>query len=71
MADIFILLGMPGAWEIILIVIALLLLFGGRKIPEIMKGFGKGIREFKDATSGKNKDEDKDQKNNNQLGGKE
>lgn len=73
MTSLLILLGMPGAWEIILIVIALLLLFGGRKIPEIMKGFGKGIREFKDATSGKNKDEDKkDQKsNNNKLGNKE
>lgn len=54
-----IMLGITGPWEIILIVLALLLLFGGRKIPEIMKGFGKGIKEFKDATSG-NKGENKD-----------
>ena len=53
-----VLLGMPGFWEIFLIVIALLLIFGGRKIPEIMKGFGKGIREFKDATGGKSNKED-------------
>lgn len=37
-----------GAQEIILIVIALLLLFGGRKIPELMRGLGRGIREFKE-----------------------
>jgi len=55
----FVMLGITGPWEIILIVLALLLLFGGRKIPEIMKGFGKGIKEFKDATSG-NKSESKD-----------
>ena len=55
----FVMLGITGPWEIILIVLALLLLFGGRKIPEIMKGFGKGIKEFKDATSG-NKGENKD-----------
>lgn len=55
----FVMLGITGPWEIILIVLALLLLFGGRKIPEIMKGFGKGIKEFKDATSG-NKGENND-----------
>ncbi|HBH50065.1 MAG TPA: twin-arginine translocase TatA/TatE family subunit [Bacteroidales bacterium] len=38
-----------GAPEIILIVLALLLLFGGRKIPELMKGLGKGVKEFKKA----------------------
>jgi len=37
-----------GAQEIILIVLALLLLFGGRKIPELMRGMGRGIREFKE-----------------------
>ncbi|MBE7177001.1 MAG: twin-arginine translocase TatA/TatE family subunit [Mucilaginibacter polytrichastri] len=41
-----------GAPEIILIVLAVLLLFGGKKIPELMKGLGKGMREFKDAQSG-------------------
>jgi sec-independent protein translocase protein TatA len=44
-----VLLGMIGTQEIILIVIAILILFGGRKIPELMKGIGKGIREFNDA----------------------
>ena len=42
-----ILLGMIGPWQIILIVLAILLLFGGKKIPELMKGLGKGISEFK------------------------
>lgn len=45
-----ILMGAPGPWQIALIVIALLLLFGGRKIPELMRGLGRGIKEFKDAT---------------------
>ncbi len=44
-------LGILGGQEIILIVLAVLILFGGRKIPELMKGVGKGIKEFKKATS--------------------
>ncbi len=44
-----VLLGMIGTQEVILIVVAILILFGGRKIPELMKGLGKGIREFNDA----------------------
>ncbi len=40
---------MPGGSEWILIIIAVLVLFGGRKIPEFMRGLGKGVREFKDA----------------------
>ncbi|MFV0540880.1 MAG: twin-arginine translocase TatA/TatE family subunit [Aestuariibaculum sp.] len=43
-------LGMPGTWQIILIVVVVLLLFGGKKIPELMRGLGGGIKEFKDAT---------------------
>lgn len=43
------LLSMPGGSEWILIVIVVLLMFGGKKIPELMKGIGKGMREFKDA----------------------
>lgn len=39
----------PGGGEWILIVLAVLVLFGGRKIPEFMRGLGKGIREFNDA----------------------
>ncbi|WP_017257917.1 Sec-independent protein translocase subunit TatA/TatB [Pedobacter arcticus] len=46
-----------GAPEIILIVLALLLLFGGKKIPELMRGMGKGVKEFKDAQSGIDKPE--------------
>ncbi len=44
-----ILIGMPGGNEWILIVLAVLILFGGRKIPEFMRSIGKGIREFNDA----------------------
>jgi sec-independent protein translocase protein TatA len=43
------LLGMLGTNEIIIILVIVLLLFGGRKIPELMKGLGKGVREFNDA----------------------
>jgi len=42
-------LGFLGGQELIIIALALLLLFGGKKIPELMRGLGKGIREFKDA----------------------
>ena len=44
-----------GAWQIVLIVLVVLLLFGGKKIPELMKGLGRGVKEFKDAS----KDEEK------------
>ncbi len=44
-------LSMPGGTEWIIIVIAVLILFGGRKIPEFMRGIGRGIREFNDAKS--------------------
>jgi sec-independent protein translocase protein TatA len=43
------LLSMPGGTEMILIIAVVLLMFGGKKIPELMKGIGKGMREFKDA----------------------
>ena len=43
-------LGMIGPWQIAIIVALVLLMFGGRKIPELMKGLGTGIKEFKDAT---------------------
>ncbi len=44
-------LGLGGS-EMIIILVIVLLLFGGRKIPELMKGLGKGVREFKDASKG-------------------
>jgi len=62
------LIGMPGGSEWIFILLAVVLLFGGKKIPELMKGIGKGVRDFNDVkTSVKNeieegmKEKDKDQ----------
>ena len=49
--NLFLLFGL-GTTEIVLIVLAVLLLFGGRKIPELMKGLGKGIKQFKDGMHG-------------------
>jgi sec-independent protein translocase protein TatA len=46
------LLGAIGPWQIVLIVVVLLLLFGGKKIPELMRGLGQGLREFKNAKDG-------------------
>jgi sec-independent protein translocase protein TatA len=45
-------LGAFGPWQFGLIILALLLFFGGKKIPELMKGLGKGMKEFKDASKG-------------------
>ena len=54
-----ILLGMPSPLSMALIVGALLLLFGGKKIPELMKGIGGGIKEFKKASKDDKKDDEK------------
>lgn len=43
-------LGIPGGYQILIVLVVVLLLFGGKKIPELMKGLGSGIKEFKDAT---------------------
>lgn len=43
----------PGGTELLVIALVVLLLFGGRKIPELMRGLGRGMKEFKDASSGK------------------
>lgn len=51
-------IGGLGTSEILLIVLALLLLFGGKKLPELMRGAGRGIREFKDAVNTATKPED-------------
>ncbi|MEM9679355.1 MAG: twin-arginine translocase TatA/TatE family subunit [Bacteroidota bacterium] len=40
----------PGPWQIVLVVVVVLLLFGGKKIPELMRGLGSGLKEFKDAS---------------------
>ena len=57
-----ILLGMLGTTEIILIVIVVLLMFGGKKIPELMRGLGKGMKEFKDAKEGVENEKKDEQK---------
>lgn len=49
-------MGGIGPSQVILIALVVLLLFGGRKIPELMRGLGKGVKEFKDAT---NNDDDR------------
>lgn len=51
MNALYIFLGMVGPWQWIIIGLAILLLFGGKKLPELMKGLGSGIKEFKKATS--------------------
>jgi sec-independent protein translocase protein TatA len=53
------LLGMIGPWQIVLIVVVVLLLFGGKKIPELMRGLGRGMKEFKDASKEDSLPEDK------------
>jgi sec-independent protein translocase protein TatA len=59
MNTLHIFLGMVGPWQWIIIGLAILLLFGGKKLPELMKGLGGGIKEFKKATK---EDDDDDKK---------
>lgn len=49
-------LGIVGPWEIVIIALIFLLLFGGKKIPELMKGLGKGVKSFKDGLNEVEKD---------------
>ncbi len=58
MTHLFIVAGMIGPWQIVLIVIIVLLLFGGKKIPELMRGLGQGMKEFKNATKEDKKEEE-------------
>ncbi|CAI8305848.1 MAG: Sec-independent protein translocase protein TatAy [Flavobacterium sp. SCGC AAA160-P02] len=53
------LLGMPSIGSWVIIALALLLFFGGKKIPELMKGLGGGIKEFKKASKEDKKDEER------------
>ena len=46
------LFGLPGHWEAIIIILAILLLFGGKKLPELAKGLGRGLRHFKSELHG-------------------
>lgn len=61
------LIGTPGPLEIIIIVAIILLLFGGKKIPELMRGLGQGIREFKNASKEDNAKKETKEENNNQI----
>lgn len=51
-----------GTQEIIIIALVILLLFGGRKIPELMRGLGKGVKSFKDGMEGKDVSAEKEEK---------
>ena len=51
-----------GFQEIVIIALVVLLFFGGKKIPELMKGLGKGVRSFKDAMNGKETENEEDKK---------
>jgi sec-independent protein translocase protein TatA len=57
-----VLLFSPGPTEIIIVLVIILLLFGGKKIPELMKGLGSGIKEFKEASKGEDSDEIQEKK---------
>lgn len=59
MKFLMIFLGEIGMPQILLILAIVLLLFGGKKIPELMKGLGQGMKEFKDASKGENSSEEK------------
>jgi sec-independent protein translocase protein TatA len=48
-----------GTQEILIIALVILLIFGGRKIPELMRGLGKGVKSFKDGVNGKDDEEEK------------
>ncbi|MCF8372067.1 MAG: twin-arginine translocase TatA/TatE family subunit [Bacteroidales bacterium] len=50
---------MIGPWQIVIIIVVVVLLFGGKKIPELFKGVGQGLKEFKDATKDKDENQDK------------
>jgi sec-independent protein translocase protein TatA len=59
MTSLLVFLGMIGGPQIIMIVVVVLLLFGGKKIPELMRGLGSGIKEFKNATKEEEKESTK------------
>jgi sec-independent protein translocase protein TatA len=62
MNALYIFLGIVGPWQWIIIGLAILLLFGGKKLPELMKGLGSGIKEFKKATQEEENEVKKDEK---------
>ena len=54
------LMGMPGMWEWILIIVAIMVIFGGSQLPKLGKGLGKGMRNFKEGLKGEGADDDAD-----------
>ncbi len=56
------LLSMPGGTELIILLVIVLLLFGGKKLPELMRGLGKGVNEFKNAKDGKDENDNEIEK---------
>ncbi|GGE18208.1 twin-arginine translocase TatA/TatE family subunit [Psychroflexus salis] len=62
MNTLFVIMGVVGPWQIAVVVVLILLLFGGKKIPELMRGLGSGIKEFKDASKEENEDKTEDSK---------
>jgi len=57
------LFALPGGTELIIILVIILLLFGAKKIPDLARGIGKGIKDFKDAKEGKDESDNMDSKN--------
>ncbi len=66
MTNLFIIAGFVGPWQIAIIVLALILLFGGKKIPELMKGIGQGMKEFKNANKEMKAEEELESKKNDE-----
>ena len=54
-------LGVVGPWQIVIIALVIVLLFGGKKIPELMRGLGKGVKSFKDGMNDVRKELDLDE----------
>jgi sec-independent protein translocase protein TatA len=58
--NLFVIAGMIGPQELIIVLVVVVLMFGGTKIPELMKGFGKGLKEFKNASKADDEETKKD-----------
>ncbi len=61
-----IILGMIGPWQVVIIIVLILFLFGGKKIPELMRGLGQGMKEFKKATKENDENEEEKEKEETQ-----
>jgi sec-independent protein translocase protein TatA len=62
-----VILGVIGPWQVVIILVVVLLLFGGRKIPELMKGLGQGMNEFKKALNDGEKQDTEEKKNDKKV----